>query len=63
MLNFSARACKFAELFPNSYTATCEQKYIYRPMVGIDELGGTIKELFKIPSCCKCVIRPALRHN
>ncbi|KAI8130368.1 Protein spaetzle [Lucilia cuprina] len=42
---------------PNRYTATCKQSYIYRSLVAYTSDDTVIKEQFKMPSCCKCVLR------
>lgn len=41
---------------PFGFKAHCKQKYVYRQLVAIDEDGYTVKDLFKIPSCCQCVL-------
>ncbi|XP_065371998.1 protein spaetzle-like isoform X2 [Calliphora vicina] len=42
---------------PNRYKATCKQSYIYRSLVAYTSDDTVIKEQFKMPSCCKCVLR------
>ncbi|XP_059218862.1 protein spaetzle isoform X1 [Stomoxys calcitrans] len=41
---------------PNRYTATCKQSYIYRSLVAFTN-ETVIRDQFKMPSCCKCVLR------
>ena len=43
--------------FPNHYTATCKQNFIYRSLVAITPNGTITKDHFKMPSCCKCVLK------
>lgn len=51
------KPCSMSDLFPNGYTTECRQHYIYRQLLSITPEGKVIKDLFKIPSCCKCVIK------
>ncbi|XP_075147664.1 spaetzle domain-containing protein isoform X2 [Haematobia irritans] len=44
-------------MLPNRYTATCKQSYIYRSLVAFTN-ETVIRDQFKMPSCCKCVLRP-----
>lgn len=53
--------CSNALSFPNSYEPVCKQHYIYRQLVGVDEDGSVGKDLFKLPSCCQCVLRRVSR--
>ncbi|XP_020713690.1 uncharacterized protein LOC110117911 [Ceratitis capitata] len=49
-------SCKFADIFPLGYTATCVQRYIFRTAVVV--VNGELKEeLLKLPSTCKCVLK------
>ncbi|TMW40101.1 hypothetical protein DOY81_014819, partial [Sarcophaga bullata] len=40
---------------PNHYKATCKQNYIYRSLVAYAN-ETIVKDQFKMPSCCKCVL-------
>ncbi|XP_073814713.1 spaetzle domain-containing protein [Musca autumnalis] len=42
---------------PIGYTITCQQNYIYRNLVALNN-GTVVPQPFKFPSCCKCVIIP-----
>lgn len=53
----AGKKCSLTDSFPNSYTTECRQKYIYRHLVALNEKKETIKELFRFPSCCQCVIK------
>lgn len=40
-------------------TTECKQLYHYRTLLAVDPLTNqSYKESFKLPSCCKCVIKP-----
>ena len=51
------RPCEMTNGFPSSYQTLCRQKYIYRQLLSLDEYGNTVKEQFKFPGCCQCVVR------
>ncbi|XP_037028969.1 protein spaetzle-like [Bradysia coprophila] len=48
--------CEMTQNFPFGYDAICKQKYIYRQLLAINENGNTVKDLFRLPSCCQCVL-------
>lgn len=48
--------CELSENFPNGYNSSCQQKYIYRKMLALGKNGSTVTDLFKLPSCCSCVV-------
>ncbi|KAG4068441.1 hypothetical protein HA402_004781 [Bradysia odoriphaga] len=50
------RQCNMMHQLPFGLKSHCKQKYVYRQLVAIDEDGNTVKDLFKIPSCCTCVL-------
>lgn len=50
--------CAFSNSFPSGYQAYCKQHYVYRQLVSFSESGAPFeKDYFKMPSCCKCVLR------
>lgn len=50
--------CAFSNSFPSGYKAYCKQHFVYRQMVSFTESGAPFeKDYFKMPSCCKCVLR------
>lgn len=56
--NKNDKRCQMTESFPNGYITECKQKYISRHLLTYNDDGKTIeKKLFKIPSCCQCVLR------
>lgn len=57
------RPCAFTDSFPYGYITECKQKFIYRHLLALDEHGETIKNLFRLPACCKCVIRSRFNGN
>ncbi|XP_030573871.1 protein spaetzle isoform X2 [Drosophila novamexicana] len=54
-------SCQFLDSFPNNYVPVCKQHYVIRHLATInnDSSGQpeVANEPFKIPSCCKCVIK------
>ncbi|XP_037028967.1 protein spaetzle-like isoform X3 [Bradysia coprophila] len=50
------KQCEMTQNFPLGYKAECKQKYIYRQLLAINESGHTVKDLFRLPSCCQCVL-------
>uniref|UniRef100_A0A336MQL5 CSON002625 protein n=1 Tax=Culicoides sonorensis TaxID=179676 RepID=A0A336MQL5_CULSO len=57
------RPCAMTDSFPYGYITECKQKYIYRHLLALDENGQTVKNLFRLPACCKCVIRSRYGGN
>lgn len=57
------RSCAFTDSFPYGYITECKQKFIYRHLLALDENGETVKNLFRLPACCKCVIRSRYSGN
>ncbi|KAL5289614.1 spz.2 family protein [Megaselia abdita] len=56
--NKNDKRCQMTDSFPNGYVTECKQRYISRHLLTYNADGKTIeKKLFKIPSCCQCVIR------
>lgn len=50
--------CMFSDRFPVGYQAVCKQHYVYRQLVSFSDEGGPFeKNYFKMPSCCKCVLK------
>lgn len=51
--------CKDLDGLLGSRTTECKQLYHYRTLLALDpQTGEPYKESFKLPSCCKCVIKP-----
>jgi len=50
------KECDMTNNFPLGYITKCKQKFIYRQLLAISDNGDTVKELFKLPSCCQCVL-------
>ncbi|XP_063705218.1 uncharacterized protein LOC134834456 isoform X2 [Culicoides brevitarsis] len=57
------RPCAYTESFPYGYTTECKQKFIYRHLLALDENGDTVKNLFRLPACCKCIVRSSYGGN
>ncbi|XP_017849771.1 protein spaetzle isoform X2 [Drosophila busckii] len=59
--------CDFLDSFPNNYKPVCKQHYVVRHLVTINNatLGQpeVANEPFKIPSCCKCVVKSSFSAN
>lgn len=56
--NKNDKRCQMTDSFPNGYVTECKQRYISRHLLTYNADGRTIeKKLFKIPSCCQCVVR------
>lgn len=51
------------ESFPYGYTTECKQKYIYRHLLALNERGEQVKDLFRLPACCKCIIRSTYNYG
>ncbi|KPU72836.1 uncharacterized protein Dana_GF22956, isoform J [Drosophila ananassae] len=51
--------CEFTDSFPNGYKSYCKQHYVTRNLVSIKDEGplDPSPESFRIPSCCKCVLK------
>ncbi|PNF19962.1 hypothetical protein B7P43_G09966 [Cryptotermes secundus] len=56
-------SCTFAENFPNGYTTSCQQKYIYRKLIALGEDGRPVTDSFRLPSCCSCVVTKSFRSR
>ncbi|XP_055923139.1 protein spaetzle isoform X2 [Eupeodes corollae] len=50
-------ACMFAESFPNGYVTMCKQNFKYRQLVALSKSGEIVTDIFKLPSCCKCIFK------
>lgn len=57
------KQCEMTQNFPLGYETKCKQKYIYRQLLAINENGNTVKDLFRLPSCCQCVLIHADRKR
>lgn len=52
-------SCNLPEGLLGMQRTECKQLYHYRTLLAVDpESGRSYKESFKLPSCCKCVIKP-----
>ncbi|KDR17074.1 protein spaetzle-like [Zootermopsis nevadensis] len=49
--------CSLSDSFPAGYTATCEQKYVFRRLLSVAEKGKPVVDEFRLPSCCACTIK------
>lgn len=49
--------CLFTSVLPNGYQSRCRQKFVERTMLSLDKSGNTVKDLFKFPSHCECVLQ------
>ncbi|XP_017101188.2 protein spaetzle isoform X2 [Drosophila bipectinata] len=51
--------CDFTDSFPNGYRSSCKQHYMTRNLISIKDEGplDPSPESFRIPSCCKCVLK------
>lgn len=55
-------SCYKLEYLISMYTTECKQLYHYRTLLAFDAVTKLpYKESFRLPSCCKCVIRPTQR--
>lgn len=50
-------SCSSSISLPNGYEVTCKQHYIYRSLVSLTADGKITNDLFKMPSCCKCMLK------
>ncbi|KAH8306472.1 hypothetical protein KR018_012404 [Drosophila ironensis] len=52
--------CDYTDSFPSRYKTICKQHYVSRNLVSIKNDGklDVAQDTFKIPSCCKCVLKP-----
>ncbi|XP_051862714.1 protein spaetzle isoform X2 [Drosophila albomicans] len=54
-------SCQFLDSFPNNYVPVCKQHYVIRHLATVNNASNgqpeVANEPFKIPSCCKCVIK------
>ncbi|XP_017036987.1 protein spaetzle isoform X9 [Drosophila kikkawai] len=50
--------CGYAENFPQRYKPVCRQHFVMRNLASIPNSGqlDVVQDVFKIPSCCKCVL-------
>ncbi|XP_062565567.1 protein spaetzle-like [Armigeres subalbatus] len=56
------KACHKLEHLVSLYSTECKQLYHYRTLLAFDALTKQpYKESFRLPSCCKCVIKPLQR--
>ncbi|XP_033245331.1 protein spaetzle isoform X16 [Drosophila miranda] len=52
--------CDYSLSFPQRYKPICKQNYALRTLASIRNTSGELdvgQESFKIPSCCKCVLK------
>uniref|UniRef100_A0A1A9ZPZ0 Spaetzle domain-containing protein n=1 Tax=Glossina pallidipes TaxID=7398 RepID=A0A1A9ZPZ0_GLOPL len=49
--------CNSMLSLPKDYYATCKQNFIFRSLVALTPDGKLINDHFKMPSCCKCVVK------
>ncbi|XP_033241662.1 protein spaetzle isoform X8 [Drosophila pseudoobscura] len=52
--------CDYSLSFPQRYKPICKQHYVLRMLASIRNTSGELdvgQESFKIPSCCKCVLK------
>lgn len=56
-----SNACGFSELLPNGYVSQCKQKFEERLLVGLDGDGHAVKNYFRLPSHCECILRRSRR--
>lgn len=49
--------CNYANHFSIPFEPICEQKYIIRQLVSVNDRRKTSIDQFKIPSCCNCVLK------
>ncbi|SPP80549.1 blast:Protein spaetzle [Drosophila guanche] len=53
--------CDYSSSFPQRYKPICKQHYVMRMLASIRNTSGeeldVAQESFKIPSCCKCVLK------
>lgn len=55
-------ACHKLQHLISLYTTECKQLYHYRTLLAFDtKTKQPYKESFRLPSCCKCVIKPLQR--
>ncbi|XP_065094224.1 protein spaetzle-like [Ochlerotatus camptorhynchus] len=55
-------SCNKLQYLISMYTTECKQLYHYRTLLAFDAVTNQpYKESFRLPSCCKCVIRPIQR--
>lgn len=54
-----AQTCNELDGLMGQYRTECKQLYHYRTLLAVHPKTGELyKESFKLPSCCKCVIKP-----
>lgn len=51
------------ESFPFGYTTECKQKFIYRHLLALNDRGEQVKDLFRLPACCKCIVRSTYSYG
>ncbi|XP_037921156.1 protein spaetzle-like isoform X2 [Hermetia illucens] len=56
-------SCAMADSFPIGYRTQCKQKYIFRRLLALTPEGRVTRDLFKLPSCCKCVVSTGGRRR
>uniref|UniRef100_A0A1Q3FFK0 Putative spatzle n=2 Tax=Culex tarsalis TaxID=7177 RepID=A0A1Q3FFK0_CULTA len=55
----AGQICNELEGLMGQYRTECKQLYHYRTLLAVHPKTGELyKESFKLPSCCKCVIKP-----
>uniref|UniRef100_B8RJ60 Sptzle 1B n=1 Tax=Culex tarsalis TaxID=7177 RepID=B8RJ60_CULTA len=55
----TGQICNELERLMGQYRTECKQLYHYRTLLAVHPRTGELdKESFKLPSCCKCVIKP-----
>lgn len=48
--------CSIDVSFSSEKRHKCVQKYAYRQLLSLDSTGKVVKELFRLPSCCMCML-------
>lgn len=57
-----SNACGFSEMLPNGYVSQCVQKFEERMLVGLDSDGHAVKNYFRLPSHCECILKRMRRY-
>lgn len=52
-----SEGCLFDSHLPMGYGSQCRQKFMERMLISVNEEGKTVKELFRLPSNCECVLK------
>lgn len=49
-------SCDPLASFPFGYKSHCQQKYMYRKLVALNNSGAPVPDSFRLPSCCACKV-------